>query len=181
MKPLTKAVRSAHAEGRDWRKFLYQFLLNYRATPHSTTGVTPAQLLFKERADRRVHCQRAIIGIGDTVLVRQQKKDKFTMKFDPAPYKVTEVKGTMVTVVRNEKSVTRNVSHFKRIQSFVKTPYVEDSDLSDDEPSGNAEKEPRDNLLPTQPQSSQQGQSSARYPARQRKRCQRYGHNVYDY
>ncbi len=44
-----KAVRSAHAEGRDWKKFLYQFLFNYRATPHSTTGVSPAQLLFNRK------------------------------------------------------------------------------------------------------------------------------------
>ena len=40
---LTKAVRSAQAEGRDWRK---KSILNYRTTPHSTTGVTPAELLF---------------------------------------------------------------------------------------------------------------------------------------
>ena len=29
MKPLTKAIRSAHAEGRDWKKDLYRFMLNY--------------------------------------------------------------------------------------------------------------------------------------------------------
>ena len=46
MKPITKAIRSAHAEGRDCRKELYRFLLNYRATPHSSTGISPAKLLF---------------------------------------------------------------------------------------------------------------------------------------
>ena len=46
MKPITKAIRSAHAEGRDWRKELYRFLLNYRATLHSSTGISPAKLLF---------------------------------------------------------------------------------------------------------------------------------------
>ena len=133
MKPLARAVRSAHAGGRDRRMFLFHFLLNYWATLHSTTGISPAQLLFNwkittklpeivqtggtsidttvrtrdaqvkqkmnKRADHRVHCQKAIIRIGDTVLVRQKKKDRFTTKFDPAPYKVTEVKGTMVTAV----------------------------------------------------------------------------------
>ena len=49
MKPLTKAVRCAQAEGRDWKKNLFRFLLNYRATPHSSTGVTPAELLFKRQ------------------------------------------------------------------------------------------------------------------------------------
>ena len=122
MKPLTKAVRSAHDEGRNWKSFLYQFLLNYRATPHSTTGIAPAQLLFnrkittklpeisqpentptdtavrvrdakaehkmKKRADKRARSCQSSVKIGDTVLVRQKKKDKFTTKFDPAPYKV---------------------------------------------------------------------------------------------
>ena len=46
IKPLTKAVRSAHTEGKQWTKHLYKFLLNYRTTPHSTTGYAPATLLF---------------------------------------------------------------------------------------------------------------------------------------
>ena len=49
MKPLTKAVHAAHAAGRDWKKDLYRFLLNYRATPHTTTGIAPAQLLFNRK------------------------------------------------------------------------------------------------------------------------------------
>ena len=38
------AIRTAHAEGKDWRTDIYTFLLNYRATPHATTGVSPALL-----------------------------------------------------------------------------------------------------------------------------------------
>ena len=46
MKPLTKAIRSAHTEGKQWTNHLYDFLLNYRTTPHVTTGHPPATLLF---------------------------------------------------------------------------------------------------------------------------------------
>ena len=35
-----------HSEGRDWRKELQTYLLAYRATPHATTGSSPAKLLF---------------------------------------------------------------------------------------------------------------------------------------
>ena len=49
MKPLTKAIRSSHAEGKTWTKHLYKFLLNYRTTPHSTTGFSPAELLFNRK------------------------------------------------------------------------------------------------------------------------------------
>lgn len=41
-----KAIRAAHAEGKNWKNELDIFLLNYRATAHSTTGKAPAVLLF---------------------------------------------------------------------------------------------------------------------------------------
>lgn len=50
IKPLNKTIRAAHIEGRDWRKHLYQFLLNYRATlTPTTTGFAPSELLLFNR------------------------------------------------------------------------------------------------------------------------------------
>ncbi|XP_028408174.1 uncharacterized protein K02A2.6-like [Dendronephthya gigantea] len=46
MKTVTKAIRTAHSEGRRWQDELDTFLLNYRSTPHSTTHTSPAELLF---------------------------------------------------------------------------------------------------------------------------------------
>ena len=46
MKPLGKAIRTANLEGRPWRQELSKFLLAYRSTPHSTTKIPPAQLLY---------------------------------------------------------------------------------------------------------------------------------------
>ena len=46
MKPLGKAICTAVLENRKWKQELYRFLLNYRTTPHATTKVPPAQLLF---------------------------------------------------------------------------------------------------------------------------------------
>ena len=46
MKPLSKAIKTATLEGRNWKTEMYKFLRNYRATPHVTTGVPPAVLLF---------------------------------------------------------------------------------------------------------------------------------------
>ena len=43
-KTIEKAIRTAHAEGKDWRTDMFTFLLNYRATPHATTGASPAFL-----------------------------------------------------------------------------------------------------------------------------------------
>ena len=43
---LLKALKIAYAEKRDMKKELYRFLLAYNSTPHQTTGVSPAELLF---------------------------------------------------------------------------------------------------------------------------------------
>ena len=46
MRPLGKALKTATLEGRPWKQELNRFLLQYRTTPHCTTGVPPSELLF---------------------------------------------------------------------------------------------------------------------------------------
>eukprot|EP00794_Sanderia_malayensis_P000683 gene683-biopygen1108 len=46
MQPLNKALTTATIEGKKWQQVLTRFLLQYRTTPHSTTRVPPAELLF---------------------------------------------------------------------------------------------------------------------------------------
>ena len=46
---LLKAIRTAHAQGSNWKEDLKPFLLAYRTTPHSTTGVAPAEGCFTGR------------------------------------------------------------------------------------------------------------------------------------
>lgn len=43
---LLKRLKIAHAENRNWQEEIQKFLLMYRSTSHSVTGVTPAELLF---------------------------------------------------------------------------------------------------------------------------------------
>ena len=43
---LMKAIRTSHAEGKDWRKEVFKFLLAYRNTPHCSTKTSPAMLLM---------------------------------------------------------------------------------------------------------------------------------------
>ena len=43
---IMKAIRTAQAENKDWKRELNTFLLAYRTTPHQTTGVSSAELLF---------------------------------------------------------------------------------------------------------------------------------------
>lgn len=49
MRTLGKAARTVHIEERRWQDELDSFLLNYRSTPHCTTGISPAELLFNRK------------------------------------------------------------------------------------------------------------------------------------
>ena len=195
MKPLTKAIRAALISKRSWRKELNKFLLNYRATPHSTTGYSPAELLFnrkintklpqltteskskthralkkrdaeekekmKKNRDKASRAKESEIDVGDTVLVKQVKNNKFSTKFDARPYKVTRKKGTMITAERNDHTITRNVSHFKKLPNDMNDETM--SDLEDDIDF--------DDL--------QEDATPRRYPIRERRQVQRYGQNIH--
>ena len=50
-KPLMKAIRSAVVEQRNWKQEMYQFLRQYRATPHTSTKFSPHRLLFGREHD----------------------------------------------------------------------------------------------------------------------------------
>ena len=45
-KTLLKIIRIATLEGKDWKKELQTFLFQYRTTPHTVTGLSPAELLM---------------------------------------------------------------------------------------------------------------------------------------
>ena len=43
---LLKSVRIAKLEGKDWKQAILDFLFQYRTTPHTVTGLSPAELLM---------------------------------------------------------------------------------------------------------------------------------------
>ena len=49
---ILKRLRIAQAEGRNWKSEMDKFLMIYRSTPHSATGVSPAELLFGTYQDK---------------------------------------------------------------------------------------------------------------------------------
>ena len=58
--------------------------------------------------------------VGDSVLVKQEKKDKLTTPFNPQPLKIKEKKGSMITATDGQnKIITRNSSHFKKVGESI--------------------------------------------------------------
>lgn len=65
--------------------------------------------------DQRRNTKPCSLAFGDTVLVRQQKRNKITPYYDPVPYTVVAVKGSIVTAERQGCWIVRNSSFFKQI------------------------------------------------------------------
>ena len=51
---LLKRIRIAHSSGRDWKTDLQTYFLAYRSTPHNTTGMSPAELLFGRKIRTKI-------------------------------------------------------------------------------------------------------------------------------
>ena len=148
MSTIGKSIKAAHVENKNWKQEMYGFLRNYIATPHCTTSVPPATLLFsrniktkipemcvksndktlrerdklkkrkmKMRSDKRKNAKKSDLKLGDTVLVKQPKRDKLTTPFNHKPYEITNKKGSMITAERFDHQITRDTSHFKHVKT----------------------------------------------------------------
>ena len=49
MKPLGKLIQTSYVEGKNWKRELNKFLLQYRTAPHTTMKVPPCELLFNRQ------------------------------------------------------------------------------------------------------------------------------------
>ena len=54
VKLLCKLVHTATAEGKDPKRELHNYLLQYRATPHTTLGKSPAEVLFTRKIQTKL-------------------------------------------------------------------------------------------------------------------------------
>ena len=184
---LMKRIRIAQAEGVDWKKELRRYVTKYRRIDHTTTGRSPAELLFNRKmrgklpelhadcrldletqdrdaevkaktkayADKAANAKPSDIVVGDQVLVRQERKDKFSTPFNPTPYRVVSKTGNSVIVeAPGGTQYSRNTSHVKRFM-------VDDPVSTPDTPSAS----PDGIVVPTTVPSQVSGESTPAVPA----------------
>lgn len=101
VKSLKRAL--SHSEGRGSRKAVDQFLLRYRITPHTTTGKSPAELMF----GRKVRTVFDLLNPEDALRIKvQNKQEKQKYYHDPKhPRNLDLVPQTQV-MVRNYSTNT---------------------------------------------------------------------------
>ena len=62
------------------------------------------------------------VNVGDQVIVRQPQTGKLVSAYNPAPVRVSDIKGTMVTAGNDDIVKTRNISHFKKVSGYQAKP-----------------------------------------------------------
>jgi len=110
---LLKSMRAAHAEGKNWREELNRFLLAYRSTPHSTTGKSPAELLFRRKLTTKmpelVNVEEEEVEVGgQTVRDRNTRRKQFNKdyvdkKFHAKDRNVREVDSVLLEKKKDNK------------------------------------------------------------------------------
>ena len=76
MKTFQKATRTAVTNNNTWKRAIFRFLFNYRATPDSTTGKSPAELLYNCKLNTKLP-ERIVEGDAN---IYQEVKEKDCMK-----------------------------------------------------------------------------------------------------
>ena len=67
IKKLEKCVRAATVERKNWKQELYKFLRQYRATPHSTSDISPCETLNRRKL------KTTLLEVTPPVLEKQKK------------------------------------------------------------------------------------------------------------
>jgi len=86
--------------GRDMRGKIPQFGLSSEKDPEVRQKDALAKQKVKMYCDKRANAKPSPIREGDTVLLRQEKKNKLSTPFEGIPYPVFQKKGSMVTAER---------------------------------------------------------------------------------
>ena len=86
----------------------------------------------KQYADKRRHAKKSPIKIGDSVLIRQEKRNKLTANFNNQPYTVTSRKNCEITAANKDgHTVKRNVSDCEQIPRTTSNGGDESDDSED--------------------------------------------------
>ena len=94
-----------HCEGEDWRCQLDKFLFKYRVTPHSTTGVSPAELLFGRKLRTVLDLVHPSKSVQTTVLNNQRVQK---LNYDGKTTRKVDLMPESPIMVRNYSTQSKN-------------------------------------------------------------------------
>ena len=83
MKNLGKVLQTAKIQNRPRKQELSKFLLQYRTTPYSSTGVPPYQLLFNRKVQGvlPVLCKNNIVNRHEEAREKESKRQEYNKSY----------------------------------------------------------------------------------------------------
>ena len=118
---LLKVLKIAQVEGKRWKDELNKFLLAYRTTPHSTTGMTPASLMFRRALKTKLPELHPNKSMLDENIRDLDWNHKLSSKF----YANKRRNATFNPVVPGDKVLLKNTkSSGKLAPNFEPQPYT---------------------------------------------------------
>ena len=94
-----------YCEGEDWKCKLDKFLFQYRVTPHSTTGVSPAELLFGRKLRTVLDLVHPSKTVQKTVLDNQKVQKE---NYDGKTARKVDLMPDSSIMVRNYSTQSKN-------------------------------------------------------------------------
>jgi hypothetical protein len=70
--------------------------------------------------DNKLRCKNHNFVIGDRVYVKAAPGNKSTPRYEPDPYLIIKVNGSMIEAERNDKRIVRNCSFFRKFYQMRK-------------------------------------------------------------
>ncbi len=115
---MLKCMKITESEGRDWRKELTKYLKAYRTTPHSVTGVPPAEFLFGRKMGTKLPELREKSINDEKVRDRDAYKKGQTKRYADERRNVREN-----DITQGEQVLLRQNKTNKLSTNFETTPY----------------------------------------------------------
>lgn len=117
---LLKRIKIAQVEKKNWKEELSSYLMMYRTTPHSTTGVSPAELLFRRKIRTRLP------GIDDYSHLAEDQdiRDRDSEKKEKGKMYIDEKRGARESDVKTGDTVLlKQKPENKLTPTFSTEPY----------------------------------------------------------
>ena len=95
-----------HCAGEDWKVKLDKFLFQYRVTPHATTGVSPAELMFGRKLRTVFDLVHPNKGVKETVLSKQESQKAH---YDATIPRELNLQPESPVMVRNYSTVSKDL------------------------------------------------------------------------
>ena len=106
MQNINKCIRTAIAENKNWRDQLRNMLINYRNTPHTTTGYQPSELFFNRKTRNFIpdnQQRQQTSPFYENVKANQQRENERSSKYHPKSEDITFKVGDPVIMQRDQR------------------------------------------------------------------------------